>query len=788
MNRIIKYLQTLIGIIAGALVIFSFYWVINRNINNNKAEQDNRVTLQVFDWASGNMNPLIQTIIDDFEKINPNIKIERQSLSGPYYQKLHTLISAGDPPDIFHLYGHAIGKYASKNIIMDIEEFVKADTQGVNPKLNLDDYYKLTLDNLRYDGKKRGQGKLYGLPGQWSPLVYYYNKDLFDKANIAYPNDDWTWDEFIFSAREIAKINEETFGAYFISSVWWWRVMLQTYGVDIYDEKMNIRWNDEKVIEVFEMYISWMNEERTLIPHSSQQNYHISRWHTNRIGLFGPEGRWGVTRDRGDLGKSKFNVNFDAAAMPFGTVNTNIVYVNAYFISSKTKHPKEAWEFYKYLSSEEAQKKWASFGSGVPTRKKIANSSYFLDPGKLPFRDDIYLRELENAKILFHPQDPRVEGAISKELGRALLLNTKSVRQALKDANDDAIRYSAHPLYKEEHPLMPWKIIFNVTVIILSLLMIYTIYRWWKYRPGKVAFKEETAGLLMISPWAIGFTVFTLFSMGLSLFMTVTKWSGMTTIDQAEWVGLQNFAYIFAQDSNIVSSFFVTLYYALLAIPVGQVASLAVALLMNNDVKGISFFRAAWYLPTVLSGIAMAILWSWIFAPDGGLMNLILEPILGIFCLSPPEWFGKDAGIFAVPGFVIMGLMGVGGGMLIYLAGLKAIPDSLYEAAKIDGAGNWQQFINVTLPMLSPIILFNVVVSLIGSFQVFTQAYIMTPGGGREGSTLFYVLYLFQQAFDSHEFGYASAMAWILFVIILTLTLISIKLGEKKVHYEGMRL
>jgi multiple sugar transport system permease protein len=318
--------------------------------------------------------------------------------------------------------------------------------------------------------------------------------------------------------------------------------------------------------------------------------------------------------------------------------------------------------------------------------------------------------------------------------------------------------------------------------------MIYTIYRWWRYRPGKVAFKEETAGLLMISPWVIGFTVFTLFSMGLSLIMTLTKWSGMTTINQAEWVGLQNFSYIFAQDSNIVSSFFVTLYYALLAIPVGQVSSLAVALLMNNDVKGISFFRAAWYLPTVLSGIAMAILWSWIFAPDGGLMNLILEPILGIFGLSPPEWFGKDAHIFAVPGFVIMGLMGVGGGMLIYLAGLKAIPDSLYEAAKIDGAGNWQQFVNVTLPMLSPIILFNVVVSLIGSFQVFTQAYIMTPGGGREGSTLFYVLYLFQQAFDAHEFGYASAMAWILFVIILTLTLISIKLGEKKVHYEGMKL
>jgi multiple sugar transport system permease protein len=168
------------------------------------------------------------------------------------------------------------------------------------------------------------------------------------------------------------------------------------------------------------------------------------------------------------------------------------------------------------------------------------------------------------------------------------------------------------------------------------------------------------------------------------------------------------------------------------------------------------------------------------------LLNAALRPVLGLVGLRVPDWFGADAGFAAIPAFVIMGLWGVGGGMLIYLAGLNAIPQTLYEAALIDGAGWWSRFRNVTIPMLSPVILFNVVIAIIGSFQVFTQAYVMTNGGPGD-KTLFYVLYLFRQAFEFFNMGYASAMAWLLFAIIMVLTVFVVRASRSRVHYEGLR-
>ena len=201
-----------------------------------------------------------------------------------------------------------------------------------------------------------------------------------------------------------------------------------------------------------------------------------------------------------------------------------------------------------------------------------------------------------------------------------------------------------------------------------------------------------------------------------------------------------------------------------------------------QKVRGIAFFRAAGYLPSVLAGVGVSILWRWIFDSEGGLINRTLEAV-GI---AGPEWFGKDAAVFGAPAFAIMSFWLVGGSMMVYLAGLQQIPRDLYEAAEIDGAGPVRRFFRVTLPMLSPVILFNLIMAVIGSFQVFTQAFVMT--GGEPGDlTRFYVLYLFNKAFELYDMGYASAMAWILLAIVLALTAVILRTSARVVYYESLR-
>jgi multiple sugar transport system permease protein len=208
---------------------------------------------------------------------------------------------------------------------------------------------------------------------------------------------------------------------------------------------------------------------------------------------------------------------------------------------------------------------------------------------------------------------------------------------------------------------------------------------------------------------------------------------------------------------------------------------LGIALLLNHNVKGMAVYRTFFYLPVIMPAVAASILWIWIFNPQQGILNAMLSPILEIFGAAPPAWL-NDAD-WSKPAIVLMMLWTAGGQMIIWLAGLKGIPSHLYEAAKIDGAGPFRRFRSITLPMLSPYILFNFVMGFIATFQVFAQAYIMTQGGPVD-STLFYVYYIFNNAFRYMRMGYASALAWILFLIIFVLTVFQLYMSKKWVHYE----
>ena len=301
------------------------------------------------------------------------------------------------------------------------------------------------------------------------------------------------------------------------------------------------------------------------------------------------------------------------------------------------------------------------------------------------------------------------------------------------------------------------------------------------------ALREELVGWLFAMPWILGFLLFTVGPMLYSLYTSFTKYN---IIADPRWIGLENYQDLFFNDPLFYKSLSNTFWMVIVKTPLVIVVAIALALLLNVEIPGGKFFRTIIYLPNVLSGIAAIFLWQWILAPNG-----LFNVALGSFGIQGPGWFVDPA--WTKPGMVIMGMWWIGGNVLIFLAGLKGIPKELYEAADIDGADGWQKIRYITLPLLSPTIFFEVVTGIIGTFQIFTTAFILigsknSPVGELGQSMLFYVLYLYDRAFGKigqggFQMGYASAMAWVLFIIILVITFVQLRLAKRWVHYETER-
>nr|WP_239583522.1 sugar ABC transporter permease [Metabacillus iocasae] len=242
------------------------------------------------------------------------------------------------------------------------------------------------------------------------------------------------------------------------------------------------------------------------------------------------------------------------------------------------------------------------------------------------------------------------------------------------------------------------------------------------------------------------------------------------------FAGLDNYVKLFG-DNLFYQSLKVTVYYVILSVPFTIILGLGLAILLNQKIRGQAFFRTMFYAPSVVSGVSIAFLWSWLLNPDFGVVNSLLSSI-GI---QGPGWFTDASTV--IPSMVLMQLTSIGSTMIIFLASLQTLPDELYEAASIDGANHLTKFFKITIPLISPVILFNTIITVIASFQVFTQAYVITKGGP-DWMSYFYVYFLFDTAFSQFRMGYASAQAWILFIIILGLTLLSLWISKKYVHYE----
>ena len=296
-----------------------------------------------------------------------------------------------------------------------------------------------------------------------------------------------------------------------------------------------------------------------------------------------------------------------------------------------------------------------------------------------------------------------------------------------------------------------------------------------RWRPS-MATHEALWGFFFISPWIVGFLALQLGPMLASLALSFTEYQ---IVAPPKFVGFANYVRMFTADVSFWAALKVTFTFAIVAVPLQLAGGLLVALLMNQKVPGQTLWRTVYYLPNVVAGVSVAMLWVWIFHSQFGLINLVLRVV---FDIQGPAWLGHPN--WALPALIIMSLWSVGSSMIVNLAGLQGIPSELYEAAAIDGATWWHKFWKVTLPMLSPVLFFNLVMGVIGTFQYFTNAYVMT-GGGPGRATLFYNLYLYTNAFQYYKMGYASALAWVMFLIILAFTLLIFKSSPMWVYYEG---
>lgn len=286
--------------------------------------------------------------------------------------------------------------------------------------------------------------------------------------------------------------------------------------------------------------------------------------------------------------------------------------------------------------------------------------------------------------------------------------------------------------------------------------------------------REALTFYLLVAPWIIGFVSFVLVPMLVSLFYSFNI---VDLLKSPKWYGLGNYKYAF-EDKLFYQSLKVTALYAAVSVPLNLVCALLLALMLHNITRLKRVFRTIYYIPAVIGGVPVMILWMFLFSPDLGLINSLLD-IIGI---KGPAWLYSEK--WALPAMILMGVWGVGGGMIIWLAGLNNIPKYLYEVAQVDGASGFRQFFAITLPMLTPTIFFNLITGVIGAFQTFNASYVMT-GGGPNNATLFYNLYLWRKAFSHYDMGYASALAWILFVIILALSVLILRSSSAWVYYEG---
>ncbi|MFN3682317.1 MAG: extracellular solute-binding protein [Fimbriimonadaceae bacterium] len=772
------------------------------------------VTLRFTVWDGDESLRVIKRILAQFERENPDIRVKLEPITDyvSYHQKMITMYAAGVAPDVCMMDMPNFQALAKRGALVPLN-----DLMAKTPGFDIKEYYEPIVRAHSY------QGKLYVLPRDIAPMgLVYYNKRLFDEAGIPYPDGTWTWDFqprpelrekcFTWVMQQLTKVDKNGKKIQWGFAPGWPELFATTltysYGgryTDNPEAPTKVLINEPKTVRAYQFAADCMNKYGW-IPNQNDllgqlQSTTQMLFVNQKIAMF-QNGIWEVPNMRkylkpGEKGFFEWDITLFPAykdgrrAAPTGG--------SGYAIFTSTKHLDEAWRLTRYMSGPVAMTYMAQAGIAQPAIRKLALTPDVWLPGPNTPKEQLYpysriWTDRAVPYVVFSENAdywPEVGGRM--RAGMDLLWNgQKDAKETLDRGAREAQQRLDAILKEQRNPPYNW-----VAGGVVGLLIAAAIALWvfWPERKIRYTHREKLesrSAFLFASPWIVGMIVFTLGPMILSLLMGFADWD---IIRQAKWRGLGNFHEAFFVDPVFWKSLRVTFVYTFVAVPLGLIGSLALALLMNQKVRGIPLFRTFYYIPSLASLVAASLIWRRVFQPEGGLLNTLLYSPVGEWLGIPKllaEWAQVPAGQqinwlgteqTALPALIIMSLWGIGGGMVILLAGLQGIPQFYYEAATLDGAGIWDRFKAVTLPLLSPSLFFSLVTGFIGSFQVFTQAFVMT-GGGPNDATRFFMFHLYSQAFQNLRMGYASALAWILFFIILIFTLIQFKMS-KWVYYEA---
>lgn len=725
-----------------------------------------------------------EEMIRDFNRTHPDIEVQGMLVPQSYVErKLILSVAGGVPPDVVRFYTHLGGEMMSRGGLEPLDDLIARD------KFDLSDFYPVGIEQNTY------LGKLYGVPWILSPYALFYNKRLFKEAGLDPNHPPTNWEELENYAMRLTVRTpdggiERVGYADFLNNPTNFNLYLwQSGGSPLSPDSRHPAFADKTGVAT----LTWMRDflvhevgpKRTNPSSGAAAAQAIKNLQTFQSSFAGAtQDPFGLEKVAmridspfriPDIKKYFPSLDFGIAEVPHNRVKALEVVGNSLVIPRGSKHREAAWEFIKFASSREQVLTVCRVAGRIPARISAAKSpGYYENPLVKPFVDEIeYGRTTPVAPGYREVSDAlarQIEQALKGQATPEVALNRASVKaqEILNVANEDVARYAP----------VPWGTVAVVTGVILALAVgAGTWYVLKHTRGSRKARREAITFYVFLLPWLVGFVVFTFGSTVASLLLSFCRWD---ILSPARFVGFRNFTGLFLEDPRFIKALWNTLYYAAFSIPLAIVGGLAISVLLNQKLLGIRVFRTVYYLPAIVSGVATAILWQWIFNPKTGLFNRFLSMVMD----NPPGWLLDP--VWSKPAFIIMGLWGIGGAMIIYLAGLQGIPEELYEASRIDGANAWQRFRNVTIPLLTPTIFYQLIIGTMAAFQFFTPAYIMTAGtGGPEDSTMFYSLYLFKNAFEWMKMGYASALAWILFAIVLFVTLAQFKASGKWVYYEG---
>ncbi|MBP5274920.1 MAG: extracellular solute-binding protein [Abditibacteriota bacterium] len=742
-----------------------------------------RETITFWYGASPGERTAYEKMIKDFEKQNPDIKVNGVLVPQAYVERKLTLSIAGKvPPDVVRFYAHLGGGMMSRGALEPLDGLIKEDSYS------LEDFYPAGLSQNTFGGV------LYGLPWVLSPNALYYNKALFREAGLDPERPPRTWEELKVYSRKLTKYGKNGkpvrlgYSAFLYNPNNFAMYLWQLGGELVDPDTRRAAFNTPEGKEALLFMSDFIKEETGDV--TSLQNFN-SEFKGNVNDPFG-NGAVAMFVDnpyKSSIFKANYpDLDYGIATVPFKDKPASEIVGNSLVIPRGSKHKRAAWEFIKFAASRRQMINVCSAGGRIPARRSAATDPVF-------YRDPIFRGFID--QLAYGETIPIVPGwaEASAEMASEIELYLKGKKTA-EEALSDAEKKVNGVIARAEEDMSGFKpvrwrllgVLFAVLLVCCALLVLWLTLKETKGHPRER--REAGEFYLLILPWLIGFVVLTLGSVLASLVFSFAKWD---VINTAYSVGFRNFAELFG-DVRFIKSIWVTLSYTVWAVPLSIVFGLFVSVLLNRAGRFVEIARTLYYLPSVISGVATSVLWINIFAPAGLLNNFLGLHIVPWIENGRLVWLSMmnnaDGWLLVpelcIPAFVIMSVWSVGSSMIIYLAALQGVPTALYEAADLDGAGGFRKLVSVTIPLITPAIFYQLTTGIIFSLQMFTQAFILNNGsGGPEDASLFYGLYLYNQAFGYLNIGKASAMAWMLFVVVMIITLINFRLARKWVYYES---